>query len=492
MNATAITHAGPFHGDDIFCMVFLEKLHGDVVVFRDKTTSFDKNRFNPNSIIFDIGYEEFDHHQKDGNGYHSSNNPGRKPVPYASFGLLWARFGLDYCKSLVNNDVKKAVNIWNYIEKKFVIGIDAVDNAIFPTLTQKYDLYSFVLIPSFISMLTPLEADNESMETALENAVCFARVIFDIIVKLALNRVEDKESKINYKTHKKIDAIKIFTTSFARYLFPEKQSSISQLLEGKHLDYHTLMPTSSITKIPVPTSTIGKLWHFYGKQHFSSLFKEEKNIEYCWEFIKSSLVLGLDAIANGIVPMSNFQYDFYNPLSIVAFINSFNLLIDSRESYRYYKDFAYSIANTIVERTFKKIIDRVKYRPYIEEKINKAHTDNSHVLVLEKHIHWQDWVARSEEAKDIWFVVTPSNREGYSIYPVPYKRNENGYRKGFPKAWHGLNEDELRKKVNIPSANFVHPLGFIAGTKDLDSALELAEKSSYHNECKRKEIFISQ
>ena len=82
--ANAITHAGNFHADDIFGMIVLEKLLGDLVVFRTQTGMPEKERYNPNAIIFDIGYGQFDHHQKGGNGFHPSKNSTLKPIPYAA------------------------------------------------------------------------------------------------------------------------------------------------------------------------------------------------------------------------------------------------------------------------------------------------------------------------------------------------------------------------------------------------------------------------
>ncbi|SER59971.1 MYG1 family protein [Lachnobacterium bovis] len=77
----AYTHAGSFHSDDVFATAFLQILNPNITVHRIfKCTS------ELDGIIYDIGWGEFDHHQKD-------KRYRENEVPYAAFGLLWEKFG---------------------------------------------------------------------------------------------------------------------------------------------------------------------------------------------------------------------------------------------------------------------------------------------------------------------------------------------------------------------------------------------------------------
>ena len=75
------THDGVFHADDVFATALLTMLNPDIRVDRGPRVpdSFE-------GIVYDVGGGEFDHHGE-------SRCNRQNGVPYASFGLLWARYG---------------------------------------------------------------------------------------------------------------------------------------------------------------------------------------------------------------------------------------------------------------------------------------------------------------------------------------------------------------------------------------------------------------
>lgn len=85
----AFTHGGKFHADEVMATAVLRILNPELKVQRGFKIpqGFD-------GIIYDIGFGEFDHHQKD-----SEKRPNG--VPYAAFGLIWRKYGRDvmqkYC-----------------------------------------------------------------------------------------------------------------------------------------------------------------------------------------------------------------------------------------------------------------------------------------------------------------------------------------------------------------------------------------------------------
>ncbi len=102
----AFTHGGRFHADDVFSAALLKILNPDITIIRgyEVPQNFD-------GIVFDIGDGEFDHHDK--------NSPKRENgVPYASFGLLWKKYG----HTLVGEEQAKRV------DKHFVQPLDLDDN----------------------------------------------------------------------------------------------------------------------------------------------------------------------------------------------------------------------------------------------------------------------------------------------------------------------------------------------------------------------------
>ena len=80
-NATAFTHSGKFHADDVFSSALLLYLNPEIRIIREKKVPEDFD-----GIVFDIGRGRYDHHQKD-------SRIRENGIPYAAFGLLWEKLG---------------------------------------------------------------------------------------------------------------------------------------------------------------------------------------------------------------------------------------------------------------------------------------------------------------------------------------------------------------------------------------------------------------
>ena len=113
-----ITHNGSFHADDLFACATLKILYPNASIARTR----DEAIISTGDIVFDIGgkYElennRFDHHQRGGAGVRDNG------IPYAAFGLIWKHFGLEVCK---DNTI-----IWERLERKIVMPLDAIDNGV--------------------------------------------------------------------------------------------------------------------------------------------------------------------------------------------------------------------------------------------------------------------------------------------------------------------------------------------------------------------------
>lgn len=80
-NATAFTHSGKFHADDVFSSALLLYLNPEIRIIRENKVPEDFD-----GIVFDIGRGRYDHHQKD-------SRIRENGIPYAAFGLLWEKLG---------------------------------------------------------------------------------------------------------------------------------------------------------------------------------------------------------------------------------------------------------------------------------------------------------------------------------------------------------------------------------------------------------------
>lgn len=147
----AITHAGEFHADDVFSAALLRLLNPDINIKRVFAVPE-----NFTGIVFDIGYGEFDHHQKD-------NECRKNGIPYASFGKLWRAFG----NRLVSEKLVEK------IDKEFVQDLDKSDN------TGSYNP-----IAEVISALNPSWRDpNPNYDVQFEKAVNLATEMLQSIIQ---------------------------------------------------------------------------------------------------------------------------------------------------------------------------------------------------------------------------------------------------------------------------------------------------------------------
>ncbi len=115
-NKICVTHNGTFHADDLFATATLSILNkGNIKIIRTR----DPKVIEKGDYVYDVGgiYDEekdlFDHHQKGGAGFRHNS------IPYASFGLVWKKYGEQICGS-------KEVAV--LIDQKLAQQIDALDN----------------------------------------------------------------------------------------------------------------------------------------------------------------------------------------------------------------------------------------------------------------------------------------------------------------------------------------------------------------------------
>ena len=123
-----ITHDGSFHSDDIFAAAALslmvEKDGFDFEIIRTRDEEIIKNGKEDEQYVFDVGgiYDaeknRFDHHQSGGAGKRNGSL-GEPGIEYASFGLVWKKFGEKICGS------KEVAEV---LDNKLVAPIDAWDN----------------------------------------------------------------------------------------------------------------------------------------------------------------------------------------------------------------------------------------------------------------------------------------------------------------------------------------------------------------------------
>ena len=145
-DASAFTHNGKFHADDVFSSALLLYLNPEITITRGNKVPDDFD-----GIVFDIGRGRYDHHQKD-------SRIRENGISYAAFGLLWEDLG---CEILGDELAEK-------FDEAFVQPLDNNDNT-----GEKNELAS--LIGSF----NPSWDENGGTDEAFFRAVSVAGMILE-------------------------------------------------------------------------------------------------------------------------------------------------------------------------------------------------------------------------------------------------------------------------------------------------------------------------
>jgi uncharacterized UPF0160 family protein len=167
----ASTHDGRFHADEIFALAVLRLRFPNLEIVRSR----DETIYNNADIIVDVGhiYDPknliFDHHQR------SFSLKRASGIPYASFGLVWKKYGRSLCGSSEASE---------YIDALIVQAIDADDNGIeiFESRAEGVRLHTLAdIIESFV----PRYVDDGKVQIGFDRALNFATAYLRRQIKLA-------------------------------------------------------------------------------------------------------------------------------------------------------------------------------------------------------------------------------------------------------------------------------------------------------------------
>ena len=95
----------------------------------------------------------------------------------------------------------------------------------------------------------------------------------------------------------------------------------------------------------------------------------------------------------------------------------------------------------------------------------------SDILMLPKFIHWQATVGQHPKAQQFKFVIFATEK-GWMVQTI--KNGPSTYRVNLPTSWWGESTEVLQQTHGLKDAVFVHKNGFIAASKTLHGALEMA------------------
>ncbi len=220
-----VTHNGSFHADDLFATATLSILNnGNIKVIRTR----DEEIFKTADYVYDVGGEndpnknKFDHHQKGGGGVRDNG------IPYASFGLVWKKFGEEIC------DDKKVAD---YIENKIVLYIDAKDTGFDISKPIIPNVFPYSVDAIFLSVAPTWKESETNIDKIFKEQVDKVVVLLKREIKIAKDDIDGINTLLQAYNEAEDKRIVIAKNDYPRYLL---QDTLSKLPEPIYLIYPSI------------------------------------------------------------------------------------------------------------------------------------------------------------------------------------------------------------------------------------------------------------
>lgn len=270
---TIATHGGKFHSDDVFAVAVLKLIFSDkkITLLRTRDEEFIKNANYVVDIggVYDAENNKFDHHQIGGAGERENG------IQYASFGLVWKKFGEQLCGS-------KEVAL--YLDKKIVQSVDAGDNGIDISKAIFSEVFPYT-IGSIINSYRPTWKETEKdLNDEFENVVEFAKSVLEREIEIASHIIEAQ--KIVGEYYKNAEDKRLII------LDNENDSFGREIVGGKLLEYSE--PIYAVTYRPDAGN-----WQTVAINKSQNTFEARKSLPEAWRGLRDeelSKVTGLDDV----------------------------------------------------------------------------------------------------------------------------------------------------------------------------------------------------
>ena len=287
-----------------------------------------------------------------------------------------------------------------------------------------------------------------------------------------------EKDKATFLTHcGTMHADEVFATAFLSFLFDVKLARVKEITDedrkrdviiydigyGK-FDHH--QEDGRVRENGIKYAAFGLLFDYYGKQFLEGLGVED--VDTVKKAIEQDFIIGLDAIDNGVFPSIDAPYKVKTTSDLIKLFNP-SYKSGQEENEQFLK--AVSLAQVILSLEIERIIGKEKAKAKVIEEINKQ---TGPILILDEYMPYEEVLLQQENAKDILFVMFPSNRGGYAVNTVPQDLTHKEDRLLFPKTWAGKTGIELVKETGVEGSNFCHVNRFLVTAKDKDSAYKLA------------------
>ena len=248
-------------------------------------------------------------------------------------------------------------------------------------------------------------------------------------------------------------------------------SSIVYDIGGGKYDHHQFGGNGQRSN-GIKYAACGLIWKEYGKKLLEKY--DIDDADYTWEYIDKNLIQFIDSNDNGQLPKLDAEYRNVHLAYIISIFNPrWNEQKNSDEQFLK----ALNLSEIVFDEFIYDTISKMKAKKHVDLAIEES---NDGIMYLKESMPWKEFLLSSNnlKAKDINYVIFPSNRGGYTIYAVPVEIGSFENRKSFPKEWRGLIDKKLQDVTDVKTARFCHNAGFICTAETLEDATKLAKKAN--------------
>lgn len=291
-------------------------------------------------------------------------------------------------------------------------------------------------------------------------------------------KIVDNYSDANCITHSgSFHADEVFATAFLELLkkdikvfrtpkidFIVNSDVIVYDIGRGEFDHHQI--GAKVRENNIPYSSFGLLWNKFGLDLLTSIGIDYK--EEVFKVVDKDLIEQIDAIDNGVFPKIEADYTVKTISDVIKVFNpSFSTPQDENTQFFRACSVAKDVLTEVIFQSYGKVVAREKINNIISNNIGEEY------IVLDEFIPYEDTLLSNIDAKDIKFVIYPSNRGGYAVKTVPVSKDNREDRLSFPVSWRGLEDKMLEKEANISGLLFCHKSGFLLTVEDLKKAEEV-------------------
>ncbi len=223
----------------------------------------------------------------------------------------------------------------------------------------------------------------------------------------------------------------------------------------------------------VPFASAGLIWRDFGRDYLVFEGCPDEYISVVFEEIDENLVQAVDARDNGYNDFKDAHVKCN--LTFSDMVSSFNPTWDENgDDAGGHRPFwrAVKFAAITFDRFVKRTVSEYKARNLVLDAIARS---ENHIMVLDRFAPWQKTVLE-EGSEDVWFVIYPSKRGGYSWQVVPTSKEDPLPRCQVPVEWWGADEESLKEISGVNDAIFCHRNGFLGSCGSIEGCRLMLEK----------------